>query len=52
MLKSIIENNPTGNEGIGWIGAIVKAPNEQRAYYIPMFSKMPDIPDTQKTLFV
>ncbi len=51
-LKSVIENNLTGNEGIDWISAIVKAPNEQRTYYIPRFSKMLDVLDTQKTLFV
>lgn len=51
-LKGVIENNLTGNEGIDWISAIVKAPNEQRTYYIPRFSKMLDVLDTQKTMFV
>lgn len=51
-LKSVIENYLTGNEGIDWISAIVKAPNEQRTYYIPRFSKMLDVLDTQKTMFV
>jgi len=51
-LKSVIEQYLTGNEGIGWISAIVNAPNEQRTYYIPIFSKMLDVLDTQKTMFV
>jgi len=51
-LKSIIEKNLTGNEGIDWISAIVKAPNEQRSYYIPRFSRMLDVLDPQKTMFV
>jgi hypothetical protein len=51
-LKSVIENTLTGHEGVGWISAIVKTPNEQRTYYIPIFSKMLDVLDTQKTMFV
>ena len=51
-LKSIIELNLTGNEGIDWIFAIVKGNNEVRTYYIPRFGKRLDVLDLQKTKFV
>lgn len=51
-LKSVIEKSLTGNEGIDWISVIVKGSGEQRKYYIPRFSKMLDVLDKQKTIFV
>lgn len=51
-LKSVIEVNLTGNEGIDWISATVKASEDHRTYYIPRFVKMLDVLDTQKTIFI
>lgn len=51
-LKSIIELNLTGNEGVDWISAILKGNNEVKTYYIPRFSKLLDVFDMQKTKFV
>jgi len=51
-LKSVIEKNLTGNEGIDWISAIVRTSGERRMYYIPRFSKMLDVLDAQKTIFI
>ena len=51
-LKAIIETNLTGNEGIDWISAIIETSNDQRTYFIPRFSKLLDVLDTQKTMFV
>ena len=51
-LKSVIEKNLTGNEGIDWIFAIINGSNERRRYYIPRFSKMLDVLDTQKSIFI
>ncbi|UCA61685.1 hypothetical protein KB553_09135 [Chryseobacterium rhizoplanae] len=51
-MKSIFENNLTGNEGIDWIEAIIVAPNEQRTYYIPRFNKKLDVLNMEKTMFV
>lgn len=51
-LKSLIEKNLSGNEGIDWISVTVKGSGEQQKYYIPRFSKMLDVLDMQKTMFV
>lgn len=51
-LKTVIVKNLTGNEGIDWIKAVVKTIDERLVYYIPRFSKLLDVLDTQKTMFV
>lgn len=51
-LKSIIEDNLTGNEQIDWIECKVKNGNEERPYFILRFNKMLNVLDMQKTMFV
>jgi hypothetical protein len=51
-LKSSIERNLTGKEGIEWIFVFIRHLDDQRTYYIPKFSKMLDVLDIQKTMFV
>lgn len=51
-LKSTISKCLTGNEGIDWIEAKVNSNEEARIYYIPRFSKVLDVLDKQKTIFV
>jgi hypothetical protein len=51
-LKSVIEVNLTGNEQIDWIECKVKNGSEERTYFIPRFTKMLDVLDMQKTMFV
>lgn len=51
-LKTIIENNLIGREGINWVTAKIIGNNEQRIYYIPRFEKKLDVLDTQKTIYV
>jgi len=50
-LKTIIENNLTGKEGIEWISAKINGNGEQRIYYILRFKKLLDVLDTEKTIF-
>ena len=51
-LKSVIEGNLTGKEGIEWISAKINANGEQKTYYIPRFVKKLDVLNKEKTLFV
>jgi hypothetical protein len=51
-LKSIIEDNLTGNEGVDWISCTIKSNEEAREYYILRFNKILDVLDMQKTLFI
>ncbi|MBL7881289.1 MAG: hypothetical protein JNN23_15760 [Chryseobacterium gambrini] len=51
-MKSVVENNLTGNEGIDWLEAKINAPTEQNTYYIPRFNKELDVLDLEKTMFI
>jgi hypothetical protein len=51
-LKSVIDNNLTGNEAIDWIECKVIGLNDVRSYYILRFNKLLDVLDINKTLFV
>lgn len=51
-VKSLIEDNLTGREGITWIKAKVNFIEEQRVYYIPRFAKKLDVLNRGKTMFV
>lgn len=51
-LKNIIDENLTGREGLGWIKANVNGKGERRIYYIPYFTRLLDVLDMTKTLFV
>lgn len=51
-LKTIIEEQLTGNENVDWVTAVINGKEEQRIYYIPRFNKMLDVLDIQKTMFV
>jgi hypothetical protein len=51
-LKSVIESNLTGKEGMDFIKANVKGNGDHRVYYIPRFEKMLDVLDLQQTTFV
>ncbi len=51
-LKVVIEENLSGNEGINWIRAKINGGGEQRIYFILRFSKMLDVIDVQKTMYV
>jgi len=50
-LKSVIEENLTGNEGIDWITAKINGNGEQRIYYIPRFEKGLDVFDLEKCVY-
>ncbi len=51
-LRSIIENQLTGHEGVDWIECKIKKQEEERIYFIPRFNKMLDVLDFEKTSFV
>jgi hypothetical protein len=51
-LKTLIEENLTGNEQVDWISCKIKNGNEERIYFIPRFNKMLDVLDIEKTMFV
>lgn len=42
-LRSIIDRNLTGLEGLTWIEAIVNGGSEKRLYYIPKFNQLLDV---------
>ncbi len=51
-MKGIVSEILTGQEGITWIEAVVKANTEKRIYYIPCFSKELDVLNESETSFV
>lgn len=51
-LKSLIEENLTGQEGINWIKAKINFKDEQKIYFIPRFSDKLDVLNKDKTMFV
>jgi len=51
-LKSVVERNLTGEEGIDWITANITDGNEVRNYFVMRFNKFPDVLNVEKTMFV
>lgn len=51
-MKSIVEDNLTGDEGIDWISALVNSSQEKRKYYIPRFNTELDVLNFEKTMFI
>lgn len=51
-MKNVIGELLTGQEGISWVKAKIKASNKIIFYYIPRFSKKLDVLDLGKTVFV
>jgi hypothetical protein len=51
-LKTVIENELTGAEGIDWIMANINGKEEQKTYYIPRFKQMLDVLNLQETMYV
>ncbi len=51
-MKSLIEVNLTGKEGVDWIACKVKNGDEERPYFIIRFNTMLDVLDMHKTMFV
>jgi len=51
-LKAIIENNLTVQDSIKWIKAKIYAKNEEKIYYIPMFTKELNVIDEKKTMYI
>jgi hypothetical protein len=51
-MKTLIEQNLTGEEGIVWMKVIIKADLERRLYFIPRFKQKLDVLDENKTKFV
>lgn len=51
-LKSVIENNLTGNEPIDWLTCKIKIGSEEKLYYILRFNKKLDVLDMGKTIFL
>jgi hypothetical protein len=51
-LKTVIENNLTGEEGIDWLTAIINGKGERREYYVLRFTKKLDVLDIEHTMFV
>ena len=51
-LKTIIDDNLTGEENIKWIKVKINSQDEQREYYIPKFSEKLDVLDEGKTMYV
>jgi hypothetical protein len=50
-LKEFITENLTGEEGLGWIRAKVNGPGGARNYYILKFESVPDVLDTESTVY-
>jgi hypothetical protein len=51
-MKRVIERNLTGEEGVSWIKANVKAGGDLSSYYILRFRKKMDVLDMDRTTFV
>jgi len=51
-LKNIVAENLNSNECIDWIPAKVNGAEEQRRYFIPSFTRMLDVLDSQKTIYI
>ena len=52
QLKKIIDGHLTGKEGLSWVSATIRGHNEEQVYYIPMFDRLLDVLDMDKTMFV
>ena len=50
-IRSIIDINLTGEEGISWITAKVKGSHEEKSYNIPRFARKLDVLDFDRTVF-
>lgn len=51
-LRTVIDENLTGNEKIDWLSCKIKTIKEERIYYILRFNKLLDVLDLNKTMFV
>ncbi|MDN3694326.1 hypothetical protein QWZ06_19585 [Chryseobacterium tructae] len=51
-MKSVVDNNVSGNEQVDWIEAVINTGEEQRIYYIPRFNRMLDVLDKENTVYV
>ncbi|MGG8496439.1 imm11 family protein [Tenacibaculum sp. TC6] len=51
-LMKVIETSLNKNENLSWIKCIINSNEEKRTYFIPKFSKKPDLLDTNKTIYV
>jgi len=51
-MQGLISKHLTGKEGISWIRALVRSPEEERHYFIPRFERRLDVLDEEKTIFV
>lgn len=51
-LKSVIDANLSGYEGMEWISARVNGEGKEMAYFIPRFTNILDVLDETKTIFV
>lgn len=50
-MKEVIQENLSGNEGIEWYEVPIHSINETRIYYMPIFTKVYDIIDENRTEF-
>ncbi len=50
-LRTIIDKNLTGNEGLKWIDVVVDGCDEKRTYYIPKFTKVLDVLNEAETSY-
>ncbi|WP_228452312.1 imm11 family protein [Chryseobacterium sp. c4a] len=51
-MRSVVDNNLSGNEQVDWIEAIINRAEERRIYYIPRFNRMLDVLDKENTVYV
>lgn len=51
-LMTVVSNALSGEEGISWLRAKVNHNKEQYSYFIPVFLRLLDVLDVQKTMFV